>query len=192
MKDNAVSMELRLIPTDATAHFPDRERLFAINEEAFPEWERIPSDKLLSVMQEYGCTPWGIYADDKMVGFTSVMFSEVYQIAYIWFLAIAADSQSHGYGSETLRLLRDTYRDAQFIIDMEPIDPAADNYAQRLRRLHFYERSGFTRAFVGTSYFGLHFELMSSPAPIRLTDFKAMLAHMSGRPFCPRFYDLEK
>lgn len=171
--------------------FTDTARLYEINNEAFPEWERIPSEKLLTVVTSFGCTPWAVYDGAAMVGFTCVMHSLDYRIGYIWFLAIAADSRGRGYGSEVLRLLKEKYGDSQLILDMEQLNPEADNYAQRISRLHFYERNGFVRALLGIRYFGMDFELMSCPAPLRLDDFKAMLSQMPNKAFRPKFYPMD-
>lgn len=177
-------MELRRIDSD----FADKERLYAINDEAFPEWERIPSGQMLAVMEQYDCTAWAIYHDNTMVGFASVMHSEDYSIGYIWFLAIAADCRGCGYGSATLRLLKEEYSGSQLVLDMEQLTPEANNYNQRISRLRFYERNGFSRAFMGMSYFGMDFELMSCPTPLRLNDFKSMLSKIANNGFRPRFY----
>lgn len=182
-----MTIELRQIDEN----FTDKARLYEINNEAFPEWERIPSEKFLTVVAEYGCTTWAIYDyTGTMVGFTCVMHSAYHKIGYIWFLAIAAECRGRGIGSETLRQLKVKYRNSQLILDMEQLIPEASNYNQRISRLHFYEQGGFARAFMGMSYFGMDFELMSFPSPLRLDNFKAMLSQIPNKAFCPRFYPI--
>jgi len=180
-------MELKIIGSD----FGEKERLYAIYEEAFPVEERIPTDEFLDVVRSYGCTPWALYDGGEMVGFTCVMPNAEWRIAYIWFLAVAADKRCQGYGSKAILLLREQYAGSQLVLDMEPIDPASANSAQRLRRLAFYERCGFVRAFMDMSYFGMDFELMSLPAPLRLGDFKAMLCQIKDIGFRPKFHPIE-
>lgn len=176
-------MELRLIDND----FADGDRLYSIYEEAFPDNERIPTDEFLDVVRNYGCTPWAIFCGDKMIGFTCVMHSDEYKMGYIWYFAIAADCRNRGYGGKALRLLQDAYADSQLVLDMERLDFDARNYAQRISRLHFYERNGFERAYVGMSYFGMDYELMCSPTPFRLDDFKVMVAKAASSLFHPVF-----
>jgi len=180
-------MELKVIRNG----FKDIKQLYTIYEEAFPKEERIPTDDFLNVVREYGCTPWAIYNTDCLVGFVCAMHSTEWKLAYIWFLAIAADKRSHGYGGRALEKLKEIYAGSQLILDMEPIDPQAGNYEQRLRRLKFYERNGFSRALVGASYFGMNFELMCTAAPLRLEDFKAMLLPAAEKGFRPTFYPIE-
>lgn len=181
-------MELRRIDSD----FVDIARLSEINDEAFPEEERIPSDNLLPIMHQYGCTAWAMYDEGKMVGFTVVMHRSEYGIGYIWFFAIAADCRSRGLGSKALQKLQDIYADCQLILDMERIDTSAPNYNQRIRRLKFYQKCGFTRAYIGMNYLGMNFELMCNQGRLRIDNFKDMIDKVAGRLFRPVFTDIAK
>jgi len=181
-------MELRLIHND----FNDMARLFDIYDEAFPEGERIPNEEFMTVVQGYGCTPWAIYDDGNMVGLTCVMHNEEHKMGYLWYFAIAANCRNRGYGGRALQLLKDKYSGSQLVLDMERLYPDADNYGQRVRRLHFYERNGFERAYVGMSYLGMDFELMCDKAPLRLDDFKAVITKVANSLFHPVFSPIAK
>lgn len=178
-----MELELRLIGKA----FADEERLYSIYEEAFPKNERIPTNEFLNVVRNYGCTPWAIYAANKLIGFTCVMYNADYKIGYLWYFAIAADCRNRGYGGQALQLLQNKYESSQLVLDMERLNPETDNYHQRISRLHFYERNGFVRAFVGMSYLGMDYELMCNHAPLRLDDFKAVIATVANSLFHPVF-----
>lgn len=176
-------MELRLIGND----FKDMTRLFEIYEEAFPDNERIPNDEFFGTVKAYGCTPWAIYEGENMVGLTCVMHNAEYKMGYLWYFAIAADCRNRGYGGKALHLVSKKYSDSQLVLDMERLYPDADNYAQRVSRLHFYERNGFERAYIGMSYLGMDFELMCNKAPLRMDDFKAVIKKVANNFFHPTF-----
>lgn len=176
-------MELKLID-EKIIH---KERLFSIYEEAFPDNERIPTDDFFAVIREYGCTPLAIYDGEDVVGFTCVMHNVDYRIGYLWYFAIAVDCRNRGLGGKALRLLQDKYSDSQLVLDMERLNPKADNIRQRISRLHFYERNGFARAFVGMSYFGMDYELMCNKPPLRLDGFKCVISNVARGLFQPVF-----
>lgn len=176
-------MELRVI----NEGFADLSRFYEIYEEAFPECERIPTSEFLDVICDYGCTPWAIYHEERLVGFTCVMHRDSYRIGYIWFFAIAAEYRGQGMGSKALQLLREEYSDSQLVLDMENLDPEAANYSQRISRLRFYERNGFKRAFISMHYLGMDFELMSNPAPFHFDDFRSMIEEASNGRFNPTY-----
>lgn len=178
-----MAIELKLIDED----FAEKERLFTIYEEAFPQQERIPTNKFLPVVRSYGCTPWALLTKNELVGFTCVMHCADYKIGYIWYFAIAADLRNHGYGSEALQSLQRQYSDCQLILDIEQLKSEANNYEQRISRMNFYERNGFARTFVGMNYLGMDFELMCNKAPLRLDDFKKALDLMTSSLFHPIF-----
>ena len=52
--------------------------------------------------------------------------------------------RSAGYGRRILEWFADEHPDLPLFLEIEPIDESAGNYAQRLRRLAFYQRNGFT------------------------------------------------
>ncbi len=83
----------------------------------------------------------GVYDQEQFVGLTFVIEGE--SAVYLAYLAISSIEQGHGYGSKVLNDLKKRFDGKQIILDIEPVDPAADNYKQRTRRLKFYQRNGF-------------------------------------------------
>ena len=45
-------------------NFKDKEKLYSLNDEAFPKEERIPSEKLIGVLKECSCDGWAFYEDE--------------------------------------------------------------------------------------------------------------------------------
>lgn len=179
-------MELRRITQD----FADRAKLFALNEEAFPKEERIPSEKMSTLLQELGCDAWAFY-DGDFIGFAILLAEDALQMAYLSYFAIDGSFRSRGYGAEALQKLAQVYDGFQIVLDMERMDEGADNYGQRLRRLAFYERNGFHRAKVGFRYFKMDLEIMCSGDEFRERDFRELIGRIRLPGFEPRLYPLE-
>ena len=65
---------------------------------------------------------------------------------YVVYLAVNAHVRSNGYGSRMLAQIRKAHAGRTAVLEIEPMLADAPNYAQRVRRLAFYERNGFSRA----------------------------------------------
>lgn len=160
-----------------TPDFKEKEKLYALNDEAFPKEERIPSDKMLTLLQELNCDAWAFY-DEVFVGFAILLSDDELQMAYLSYFAIDGAYRSKGYGSMALVKLAEVYGGYQIALDMERMDENADNYNQRLRRLAFYEKNGFRRAYVCFQYFKMDLEIMCRPDGFREQDFRQLIGRI--------------
>ena len=173
---------------EITENYKDKEKLFQLNEEAFPAEERIPSADLIKTLKETGCDGWAAY-DDDFVGFAAIL--KGLDVAYLWFLAVRAEYQSKGYGSKILSMLGEKYADCQIILDMEPILPDAPNLEQRRKRLSFYLKNGYQRAGYGLSYLDLDFEVLYKGTDFKAKEFLQLLHRIKTKKFIPKLYPLE-
>lgn len=173
-----------------THDFAEKEKLYALNEKAFPKEERIPSDRMLALLQELGCDAWAFY-DGVFVGFAILLSDDALQMAYLSYFAIDEAYRSRGYGAEALQKMTRLYDGYQIVLDMERMDEGADNYAQRLRRLAFYERNGYRRAEVGFRYYKMDLEIMCSRGEFREQDFRSLIAGIRLPGFDPDLYPLK-
>lgn len=173
-----------------TGDFEDKEKLYALNDEAFPKEERIPSEKLLALLGELDCDAWAFY-EDTFVGFAILLSDSSLQEAYLSYFAVDSAYRSKGYGGTALTKLAEVYSGYQIVLDMERMDDSAENYEQRLRRLAFYERNGYRRAKVGFRYFGMDLEIMCSQGAFREQEFRQLLERIRLPDFAPELYPLE-
>lgn len=111
-------------------NFKDKEKLYSVNDEAFPDEERISSEKLINFCLNLNCDFWGIY-DDEFAGFIVILPDKELKIAYIWFLAIDSKYRSKGLGTKTLQEINKKYSEFQLVLDLEKIDETAKNIEQR-------------------------------------------------------------
>ncbi|RMC25125.1 MULTISPECIES: GNAT family N-acetyltransferase [unclassified Lactobacillus] len=109
---------------------------------AFPKEERIPTIQLVIKSLRENIYFQAIYNDDQFIGLIFVVEGKI--AVYLGFLAITSNQHGHGYGSQVLQILRKRFIGKQIILDIEPVIKTAPNYEQRVMRLHFYERNGFS------------------------------------------------
>lgn len=83
-----------------------------------PGQERFVSHPIRSLAQAYvyrdQCQPFGIYADEKMVGYVLVIYDYDVPEYDIWHMMIDASVQGRGYGSAALDLVIDYIRTKPF------------------------------------------------------------------------------
>ena len=134
-----------------------------LNMDAFPDEERLDTELLAQLSEQGRLELLGIYDNGNYIGFTVIFHSE--RSVYVFFLAIDPAWRSHGYGTAVLNELRKRYAGRQLVLDIEPLDSAAPNYEQRLRRKNFYLRNGFRESGCFFKYCGMCFEVLYDGAP---------------------------
>ena len=111
----------------------------ALYETAFPKEERIPWLLLLANSHRKGIGLSAWLDGNTFCGFTAWVTVE--DMHFLLFLAIGDEQRGKGYGSAILTELQK--RHATVALNVEPLDPAAENYPQRERRFAFYCKNGF-------------------------------------------------
>ncbi len=136
---------------------------------AFPKEERPPFFLLKHKAQKGKGTFLVIEEEEQFLGFLHIALSN--DLVYLAFFAMKEESRSHGYGSQALTLLKQRYAGKKILIAREKLDPAAENYAMRVRRYGFYCRNGFT------------------DLPCEIIEAKVHYDAMSTRPVTPEEYN---
>lgn len=125
-----------------TKEFPELDRVERLNNEAFPEEERIPLSEFLQLDGRDDYHFFAFYDEDDFVGFASVLYNA--KVFYVSFFAIVPQMRSHGYGSEIIDKLVDFYGPSRsMVLEVERLDEPNDNPEQRAARWDFYKRNGF-------------------------------------------------
>ena len=170
--------------------FKDKEKLYSLNDEAFPKEERIPSEKLINLLDECDCDGWAFY-DGEFVGFAIILPHNECKECYLSYFAIDKKFRGQGKGSKALQKLQEVYSDYQIALDMERIDEVdAENFEQRKKRVAFYQRNGFKRATCGISFFGINLEIMCNKGEFRKSEFEKVLTKIKIKDFEPKLYDI--
>lgn len=181
-----------MIAKRVTADFAQRERFEEINCEAFPPDEYMSLSELLEVQARGEFDVLALFDGETMVGFMVISASE--EAAYLFFLAIAKEFRGMRYGGQALQLYRTLYAQRQCTVDLEPLDDAAENAAQRIRRRRFYLKNGFSPSGYALEYRGMAFELLCCTPPLRTEAFARLAENLHVRGFLPTLlpYPAEK
>lgn len=142
----------------AGADSPYRERIEALNAEAFPEPERTSYDDML-LAEKAGCG--GLFAaleDGEFVGFTYLLWQE--GILYIYYLAVEPALRGRGCGSRIIGTLAEMYPGRIMALSAETPPDRSDTEDIRSRRIRFYERNGFVDDRRPVPWRGIPFDMM--------------------------------
>ncbi|KRM84791.1 GNAT family N-acetyltransferase [Lactobacillus hominis] len=145
--------------------------------QAFPEWERFSWWSMMFMSMRKRLKIHAIYDQDTFVGMTIYFVSD--KTVYLAYLAIDPNLRGHGYGSKILQLLEHKYQDKQIVLDIEPLNPDADNYRQRVSRLKFYQKNGWRRTHQMLKDQDGQFEALVDNAYFDKKDFARTLNQMS-------------
>lgn len=150
---------------------------------AFPEVEQMPWELLVSETEQGLGRMCAFYDGDTFAG--HAFYTATDKVVYLLFLAVNDQVRSRGYGSAILAWLNEQHPGCSIALEIEPMDPTADNWEQRQARLRFYERNGFTM----TPY-DLHedtevYTVLSTADPFVVEDFEATYADIDLGAYTP-------
>lgn len=169
-----------------TENSPYFERADALAREAFPPEEYLSARTLAQMARRADFDFWALLEDGAFVGFMAVLTHET--MAYLFFLAIEPSRRSMGCGSRAVEALKAAYPHRQQVVDLEMLDPAAPNGAQRARRRAFYLRCGYQETGLFLSYLGVDYEVLCMDDGFSPKAFQAMLGKLRIDGFHPRWF----
>jgi len=136
--------------------------------QAFPEDERLPFPLLLRLSMLMG--GFRLYFNEgEFCGFAQYL--EKGDICYVMFLAVSEHARGKGLGSELLRCLQQEKQGKRILLEIEIIDDAAENAAERRCRKGFYLKNGFAETDVFYNIRGVEYELLSFGGSITEDEF---------------------
>ena len=143
---------------------------------AFPREEQMPwwLLRLISLRRDMGITAY--YEEDRFCGMTVTVGVEEY--LFVLFFAVADHCRGRGYGSEILALLKRENPNRPIVLNVEPLDEKAENAAQRVSRMRFYERNGFFDTGYNIDEVGGTFRVLSN-APLNVDAYRGVFARLS-------------
>ena len=122
-------------------HTPHRADIKKIYLEAFPKYEQLPWWILRFLTVRKGIDITAYYDGEALCGFTYTVTAG--NILFVLFFAVENALRGKGYGSAVLKYLKESNPEKSVLLNVELLDPNADNYAERVRRFRFYEKNGF-------------------------------------------------
>ena len=158
----------------------------ALAKEAFPPEEYLAPSELAKMAEEDGFDFLALTDHDAFVGFMAVKIYR--EMAYLFFLAIAPDFRSKGYGSRAIETLRAAYPGKKQVVDFEMPDAAADNSEQREKRRAFYLKNGYRETGLFLTYLGVNYEVFCMDEGFEPELFKAMMKTIRVEGFEPKYF----
>lgn len=162
--------------TQASAHFNEVRKLYL---SSFPQPERVPLDKLLSLMHHAQCSFLGYYNDnDDLVGFTYTYRNHNSNLYWLFYFAVMPGMRGKGYGTRILAHLLESLGDSRLMIDIEAPDQPSRNAEQRKRRMGFYKRMGFNDYGIRVSWPPITYAILSHGGSIARADYDALISSL--------------
>jgi len=146
---------------------------------SFPWDERAPFWLLMRRTGKEGVDFLSFYEDDQWIGFSYIISRA--GISYVFYLAVNSARRGNGYGSKMLSIIKQHYAENRIFLAIEELDPQADNYSQRLKRLDFYEKNGFVLLGHKAKEAGVVYDLMSVGGDVSGKEYETLMAAYLGR-----------
>ena len=152
-----------------------RKKIKAIYEASFPKEEKLPFPLLRLLTFIRGIDFTAYKEGENILGFTyTVMAGE---ILFVLFFAVDESLRGKGAGSAILSHLKE--KGKAVLLNIEPLDPAAGNYEERLLRFRFYEKNGFFDTGYDIKEVGGTFRVLSTEKVLDVTAYKKVFRKMS-------------
>ena len=142
---------------------------------AFPKEERIP----WAVLRLWDALGWGnmtaYYSGETFCGMAFT--AETEEIFYVMFFAVAEEYRGQGFGSAILEHMKQ--KGKTVLLNVELPEETAPNYAQRLRRIAFYAKSGVCDTGYNIREVGGVFRVLSSTGAVDAAAYQKAFGKLS-------------
>lgn len=167
-------MEIQFVP--ALLHKEEIKRLYKT---AFPKEERGPLF-LLHRKAKKGKAKFSAVMDgEKFVGLTFIAGKG--DVVTLMFLAVADKERGKGYGGRILECVRERYKGKRLFLNIEVVDPQAENYEQRRSRKVFYERNGFEGLDYRVREAGVPYEMLAVGGYVTKEEYESVMEQIFGK-----------
>lgn len=145
-------------------------RIRLLYREAFPRCERKPFS-IIKAMAERGRTDLWCFEDEH--GFAGMCATiNGPDKVLIDYLAVTRRRRGTGVGSKMLSELLEHYKDYGVFLEIEELDPTAENNAERVRRKDFYLRAGLVPMDTHVKLFGVDMELLGKGCHLTFDEYR--------------------
>lgn len=167
-------MELKF--ADATQY---KDRIRQLYTTAFPKEERVPLALLYRRAKQARAEFSAVLDGDRFIGLTFLAGTR--EISTLMFFAIEETVRGSGYGSQVLRAIQQRCHGRRLFLNIEPLDPTAENYRQRVKRKAFYLQNGFEDLQYTVREAGVLYEMLSFGGPIDRQEYEQVMRALFGR-----------
>ncbi len=156
----------------ASADLKELDEIRRLYNSSFPDDERIPWHRLFHQLDESHIMNI-FYEADTPVGMSYLFLHE--NLVYLGYLAVEEKLRSRGYGTAILHMIQEIWKNHKIVIDIEVIDPSADNYEERVSRKQFYLHNGFEETRTGYYFYHVDYELLSCSGIVNADEFRSLI-----------------
>lgn len=107
-------------------------------------------------------------------------------LVFVLYLAVNDKICSKGYDSQIIQCIKQKYPDKVLTLNIEPLDPTAENYTQRIKRFKFYIKNGF----VDTRYKIIDdeedYQILSTTEHFPMKAYKSAIKRFSFGVYSPK------
>lgn len=152
-----------------------RKKIKAVYEASFPKEEKLPFSflRLLTCIRGIDFTAYK--EGENILGFTYTVTAG--EILFVLFFAVDEALRGKGVGSAILSQLK--AKGKAVLLNIEPLDPSAENYKERLSRFRFYEKNGFFDTGYDIKEVGGTFRVLSTEQVLDVAAYKKVFRKMS-------------
>ncbi len=174
---------MNLIEKDLSKKLSDYKEICAFMKRVFPKEELMPMwlIRLLTLRKKYD---FKVYYDNDL--FVGILFTiESDDTLFVFYIAVNDKIHSKGYGSKLLQIIFDKHPDKSVTLFIETMDDKnALNYEQRVKRLMFYERNGFTHTGIKAGFKAPFIDILSTDKDYDTEKAKKLMKFMPMKIFC--------
>jgi len=145
--------------------------IYKLYQKAFPASEKKPFRMILKMYRKGASDVWRFTREGKFAGLIITINGESHIL--LDYLAVEESQRGTGIGTEILQLMRSRYTGKGVFLEIESVYEDCANKAQRVRRKHFYEKSGMKSMEVFVWLFGVKMELMGFDCHLSYEDYHA-------------------
>ena len=147
--------------------------------EAFPKNERVPLWYLAWKARTDKSELLAVCDGDRLVG----MVCNVYHrdIAYVWYLAVAADARGNGFGSAILGELVKRCAGRRVILNIETRPQTEEEREVQASRKRFYLKNGFRECGVLTQEKDVAYEMLCAGESVSYPEYAETMRSYMGR-----------
>ena len=154
-------------------------RLRRLYKEAFPRCERKPFSIIKSMAKRGKTDLWYFEDDGGFAGLAATINGK--DAILIDYLAVKKSRRGGGVGTEMLSALLERYRDYGVFLEIEELDPTAENNTERVRRKAFYLRCGLIPMDTHVKLFGVDMELLGTRCHFDFDEYRDFYLQNYGK-----------
>ncbi len=156
----------------------------ALYERAFPKSEKYPLAMLYILSKRKDINAYAFYDNDQFAALLYTVESET--MVFVLYFAVNDTIRSKGYGTKILEWLKTKAGSRAIGLNIEPVDPSAENAEQRRRRASFYERNGIVDTGYRLGAQGQIYAVYSSADPFVPENYTKTMGRMAFGLYHPK------